>query len=44
MKNFEIFEKNELLWWEKIGKVVIQVKLALLSQSELRFGGKPGKS
>ena len=38
------FAKNELLWWEKIGKVGNQVKLAILSQSELLFGGKPGKS
>ena len=43
-EKFWDFAKNELLWWEKIGKVVNQVKLAILSQSELLFGGKPGKS
>ena len=36
--------KNELLWWEMIGKVANQVKLTILTQSELHFGGKDGKS
>ena len=32
---------SEQLWWEKIGKVVNQVKLAVPSHSEpLWFGGK----
>ena len=33
-----------MLWWQKMGKVVSQVKLAILSQSEPYFGGKDGKS
>ena len=33
-------KKNEPFWWEKIGKGVNKVKLAILSQSELLFLGK----
>ena len=36
--------KNEPLWWEKIGKVVNHVKLAIPSQSVPIFMGKDGKS
>ena len=43
MKIFD-FSKNETLWWQKMGKVVNWVKLAILSQSELHFGGKDGKT
>ena len=44
MKIFEISPKNETLWWQKMGKVVNQVKLAIQSQSEPHFGGKDGKT
>ena len=44
MKILKFGEKNEQLWWEKIGKVANRVKLAILSQSELLFVGKDGKS
>ena len=43
-KKFWDLAKNEPIWWEKIGKVVNWVKLAIPSQYELLFGGKPGKS
>ena len=38
------FSKNEMLWWQKMGKVVNWVKLAIPSQSEPHFGGKDGKT
>ena len=38
-----VLSHSELLWWEKIGKVVNQVKLAVLSQSELLQWEKIGK-
>ena len=34
------FSKNEMLSWQKMGKVVNLVKLAIPSQSEFHFGGK----
>ena len=42
-KNFWDFSKNEMLWWQKMKKVVNQVKLAILSESEPHFGKKDGK-
>ena len=41
-KTFEIL-KNEMLWWQKTGKVVNQVKLAIPSQSEPDFRQKMEK-
>ena len=32
-----------MLWWQNMGKVVIWVKLAILSQSEPHFGKKMEK-
>ena len=29
-----------MLWWQQMGKVVNQVKLTILSQSQPHFGGK----
>ena len=43
-ENFWDFSINEMLWWQKMGKVVNRVKLAILSQSEPHFGGKDGKT
>ena len=40
---FKDFSKNEMLWWQKMGKVVNQVKLTILSQSQPHFGGKDRK-
>ena len=34
------FSRNEMLWWQKMGKVVNRVKWAILSQSEPHFWGK----
>ena len=42
-KNFLDFSKNEMLWWQKMGKVVSQVKLNIPSQSQPHFGGKHRK-
>ena len=39
-ENFWDFYKNEMLWWQKMGKVVNRVKLVIPSKSEPRFGGK----
>ena len=43
MKIFEISPKNEMLWWQKMGKVVNQVKLTIPSQSQPYFGEKMEK-
>ena len=43
-ENLSDFSRNETLWWQKMGKVVNQVKLAIMSQSEPHFGGKDGKT
>ena len=43
-KIFEISPKNEILRWQKMGKAVNWVKLAILSQSQPRFGGKVRKT
>ena len=32
-----------MLWWQKMGKVVNQVKLTIPSQSQPHFGGKDRK-
>ena len=32
-----------MLWWQKMGKVVNQVKLTIQSQSQPHFGGKDRK-
>ena len=42
-ENFWDFSKNEMLWWQKMGKVVNQVKLTIPSQSQPHFGGKDRK-
>ena len=42
-ENFWDFSKNEMLWWQKMGKVVNQVKLTIPSQSQPHFGGKHRK-
>ena len=42
MKILRFGKKNELFFWEKIGKGANQVKLAILSQSEPLFVGKVG--
>ena len=39
-RNFWDFSKNEMLWWQKMGKVVNQVKLTIPSQSQPHFGEK----
>ena len=33
-----------MLWWQKMGKVVNQVKLTIPSQSQPHFGGKHRKT
>ena len=33
-----------MFWWQKMGKVVNRVKLAIVSQSEPHFGRKDGKT
>ena len=33
-----------MFWWQKMGKIVNQVKLAIVSQSEPHFEGKDGKT
>ena len=33
-----------MLWWQKMGKVVNQVKFAILTQCEPHFEGKDGKT
>ena len=43
-KDFWDFSKNEMLWWQKTGKVVNQVKLAIPSQSEPDFRAKDEKT
>ena len=42
--NFLDFSKNEMLWWQKMGKVVNRVKLTIPSQSQPHFGGKDRKT
>ena len=39
-ENFWDFSRNEMLWWQKMGKVVNQVKLTIPSQSQPHFGVK----
>ena len=41
--NFWDFGSNEMLWWQKMGKVVNYVKLAILSESEPHYGEKSAK-
>ena len=43
-KSFWNFFKNEMIWLQKMGKVVNRVKLAILSQSEPHFGEKMRKA
>ena len=39
-ENFWNFSKNEMLWWQKMGKVVNQVQLTIPSQSQPHLGEK----
>ena len=42
-ENFWNFSRNEMPWWQKMGKVVNRVKLTILSQSQPHFGGEDGR-